>query len=49
MLKIQAMGDYAAATEFESKYSKRNADLESDMANLRPDLVPMDIRFDFKK
>ena len=49
VLKIQATGDYAAATEFESKYSKRNADLESDMANLRPDLVPVDIRFDFKK
>ena len=49
VLKIQATGDYAAASEFESKYSKRNADLESDMANLRPEIVPMDVRFDFKK
>ena len=47
VLEIQATGDYVAASEFENKYSKRSADLDSDMANLRT--IPVDIRFDFKK
>ena len=48
MLKVQATGDKAFAEEFESTYSKRNADYDADRMNLGLEGIPADIRFNFK-
>ena len=49
VLETQATGNYEFASEFEGKYSKRSANFDDDIINLRIEKVPMDVRFDFKK
>lgn len=48
VLETQATGNRNFAAEFESRYSKRNADYKEDIQNLGLEKVPADIRFDFK-
>jgi hypothetical protein len=49
VLKTQATGDLAFATDFEARYSKRSKDFDLDRQNLRLEKVPADIRFQFKR
>ena len=49
VLKTQATGDLAFATDFEARYSKHSKDFDLDRQNLRLEKVPADIRFQFKR
>ncbi|MCR5070575.1 MAG: Zn-dependent hydrolase [Bacteroidales bacterium] len=49
VLQMQATGDKAAAEEFETQYSKRNADYDADRLYLGLENIPADIRFNFKR
>ena len=47
ILKTQATGDYAFASTFEERYSKRSEDYAADRMNLGLEGIPADIRFKF--
>ena len=48
VLKTQATGDYAFASDLEARYGRRSADLDADRHSLSLEKIPADIRFDFK-
>ena len=49
VLKTQATGDREGAMAFENQYSKRCDDYIDDLANLRSEKIPVDLRFEFKR
>ena len=49
VLKTQATGDKAFAEQFESQFSRRNADYDADRQCLGLEKIPADIRFEFKR
>jgi hypothetical protein len=49
VLKTQATGDLAFATDLEARYSKRSAEYDADRRILSLENIPADIRFNFKK
>ena len=48
LLKIQAEGNKAAASDFIRKYSSVGKDLEADFINIRLEKIPVDIRFEYE-
>ena len=48
LLKIQADGNKAAASDFIRKYSSVGKDLEADFINIRLEKIPVDIRFEYE-
>ena len=48
VLKTQATGDFAFASDLEARYGRRSADLDADRHSLSLERIPADIRFDFK-
>ena len=49
ILKIQALGDRAAATEFVNKYAVVASAIKADIVNLELEHIPIDIRFTYEK
>lgn len=49
LLKVQATGDYAAASDFEKKYGTLSDTFRADLVNLRLEKIPVDIQFQFEK
>ena len=49
ILKIQALGDRAAATEFVNKYAVVASAIKADIVNLELEHIPVDIRFTYEK
>lgn len=47
LLEIQALGDYQRAADFIDTYTEIDEDLEADKHNIRLELVPADIKFNF--
>jgi len=47
LLEIQALGDYARAQEFVKTYTEIDEDLEADKHNVRLELIPADVTFNF--
>ena len=49
ILKLQAMGDREAATEFVNKYAVVASTIKADIVNLELEKIPVDIRFTYEK
>lgn len=49
ILKLQAMGDREAATEFVNKYAVVASAIKADIVNLELEKIPVDIRFTYEK
>ena len=49
ILKLQAMGDRDAATEFVNKYAVVASTIKADIVNLELEKIPVDIRFTYEK
>ena len=49
ILKLQAMGDLEAATEFVNKYAVVASTIKADIVNLELEKIPVDIRFTYEK
>lgn len=47
LLEIQALGDVKAAKDFVKTYTEIDADLEADRHNIRLELIPADVKFNF--
>lgn len=47
LLSLQAEGDYKRAAEFVERYTEIDDDLEADKHNVRLELIPADIKFNF--
>ncbi len=49
ILKLQALGDREAATEFVNKYAVVASTIKADIVNLELEKIPVDIRFTYEK
>ena len=49
ILKLQALGDREAATEFVNKYAVVASTIKADIVNLELEMIPVDIRFTYEK
>ena len=47
LLEIQALGDHERAASFVKQYTEIDEDLEADRHNIRLELIPADIKFNF--
>ena len=49
ILRIQALGDVAAARSFVEKYGVVSAGIKADIVSLELEKIPVDIRFKYEK